>query len=352
MSKYMVSIILLFPLMSWLEAAPPVPVIKTTVEEGQEIVPGDRSEDTNSTSAARVAPEESESYRPAASFFLGDAQGASIMPELNWNTGVYCIRNVVNGKRYVGSSAKNLVQRIRSHKKSLNQQTHRNRHLQRAWDKCGSKKFRFSILERCPPSSCLEREQYWIDFYESADPSCGYNICPVAGSVLGLQHTDEARAKKSLQTKKHMESQEARSVVSEGLKKYYIEHPESLVAMAERSRKYHEENPEIGSEHSARMLAFYTEHPEYREQHSKRMKKYYSTPEARAAASARAKKQFESLEGRLAQSVAQKKRFESREARDTQSKRVKELLADPITKARWILRRRLTLASKCLVVLN
>ena len=41
MLKSVVSILLLFLSVSWANAAPPTPVIKTTVEEGQEIVPGD-----------------------------------------------------------------------------------------------------------------------------------------------------------------------------------------------------------------------------------------------------------------------------------------------------------------------
>lgn len=166
------------------------------------------------------------------------------MPAVNWITGVYCIRNIVNEKRYVGSSAKDLMGRIRNHKKSLNEQTHCNRHLQRAWNKYGAGKFRFSVLEWCSPSNCITREQYWIDFHRAADLTCGYNISPTAGSPLGVKHTAETKAKVGAASKgrTHTVSEDTRKWMSEIAKQRppMSEETRVKVAAAGRGRKHSE----------------------------------------------------------------------------------------------------------------
>lgn len=115
------------------------------------------------------------------------------------HTGVYCLRCVVNDKRYVGSGAgrKGILGRVRGHREELSKGTHYNRYLQAAWNKYGAKNFRFSILERCPPERCLEREQYWIDFYRSAEREFGYNLAPKAGNTLGVKFSEESRKRVS-----------------------------------------------------------------------------------------------------------------------------------------------------------
>jgi group I intron endonuclease len=112
----------------------------------------------------------------------------------DWNTGVYGLYNKRNGKVYVGSASRSLAGRIRSHLVALRTGVHHNRHLQRAWIKYGSKAFVFKILERCAPSECIVREQYWIDQLDSASSSRGYNLSPTAGSVRGIRWSVESRA--------------------------------------------------------------------------------------------------------------------------------------------------------------
>lgn len=113
-------------------------------------------------------------------------------------TGVYKITNKVNGKMYVGSSAVSLTGRIRSHRKNLRLGTHANQYLLRAYQKYGSKSFVYSVLERCSSEECLKREQYWIDYYNSADERYGYNLYKTAGSPLGMKMSLESRMKISL----------------------------------------------------------------------------------------------------------------------------------------------------------
>lgn len=48
--------------------------------------------------------------------------------------GVYCIKNIVNDKRYVGCAV-NMYKRRYDHYYNLNNNQHINRHLQNAWNK-------------------------------------------------------------------------------------------------------------------------------------------------------------------------------------------------------------------------
>ena len=108
-------------------------------------------------------------------------------------SGIYAITNLLNGKRYVGSSD-NVSKRFRSHKMLLSKGKHPNIHLQRAWAKDGGQSFAFSVLELCEPADLIAKEQAHIDI--KAD----YNIIPKAydpPTFKGLSHSDDTRAKMS-----------------------------------------------------------------------------------------------------------------------------------------------------------
>ena len=76
--------------------------------------------------------------------------------------GVYRIKNLINGKCYYGSS-KNIEKRWSRHKRELNNNTHINCILQRAWDKYGENNFIFEIIEVCAINVLLETEQKYLD---------------------------------------------------------------------------------------------------------------------------------------------------------------------------------------------
>jgi group I intron endonuclease len=86
----------------------------------------------------------------------------------------------VNGKVYIGSS-KNLSQRLKFHRSALRRGNHWNPHLRRAWRVYGRGAFEYFVLEDCEPGRRIEREQYYLDLYQSYDWRFGYNICRVAG---------------------------------------------------------------------------------------------------------------------------------------------------------------------------
>jgi group I intron endonuclease len=104
-------------------------------------------------------------------------------------SGIYQIRNIVNGKRYVGSAV-NLRARWRQHQCELRKGRH-NPHLQSSWRKHGAGAFVFEIIERIDDvNTLIEREQHFID---TLHPE--FNIAPVAGSNLGVKWDEQAIAR-------------------------------------------------------------------------------------------------------------------------------------------------------------
>ena len=97
------------------------------------------------------------------------------------DSGIYIIRNLDNGKFYIGSS-KNVTLRWRKHRSELRGGCHGNSMLQRAWTKHGEDSFSFEMLESVGLELLLEREQHFIDLMDPI--TNGYNICPVAGTPV------------------------------------------------------------------------------------------------------------------------------------------------------------------------
>jgi group I intron endonuclease len=96
---------------------------------------------------------------------------------------VYEIRNMLNGRHYIGSSI-TPQNRKRRHFYDLRHSYHRSKFMQRDFDKCGESSFVFSILESTTAKDILSREQYWID---STAPV--YNSAKIAGNTLGVKQS-------------------------------------------------------------------------------------------------------------------------------------------------------------------
>lgn len=78
--------------------------------------------------------------------------------------GIYSIQNILNNKRYIGST-NNFYNRFHEHKHELLNNKHRSSHLQRAFNKYGQNAFQFQILEVCEPirDTLLCIEQKYLD---------------------------------------------------------------------------------------------------------------------------------------------------------------------------------------------
>lgn len=112
------------------------------------------------------------------------------------DTGIYLIKNKVNGKVYVGSAAQSFSRRWSKHKTDLGKEMHHSTHLQSACDKYGIENFEFEMVEKVEDLNIiLEREQFYIDSYESYKREKGYNMNPKAGSSLGVKRSEETKEK-------------------------------------------------------------------------------------------------------------------------------------------------------------
>jgi group I intron endonuclease len=165
-------------------------------------------------------------------------------------SGIYLIKNTINNKVYVGSAV-NIDRRWSQHKHYLKEGKHHSEHLQKAWDKYGEQNFTFDIIEEVSnPEHLLAYEQVYLDYYKSYEGDRGYNICKVAGSSLGMKHTEETINKRSGKNhpfygKKRLLSDEARKKISEA-NKHRIISEETRQKM--RDRKYSEETRKKMSE--------------------------------------------------------------------------------------------------------
>ena len=132
-------------------------------------------------------------------------------------SGVYAIRNKVNGKQYIGS-AKSFKRRWYRHCEDLRNGSHHSTPLQRAWNKYGESMFEFRILEITSPEHAVAQEQVFLNWLQPADPKFGYNISPTANSSLGVKFSPETKAKMSAAQKGKAVSEETRKRLSASAK--------------------------------------------------------------------------------------------------------------------------------------
>ena len=93
---------------------------------------------------------------------------------------IYVGRCLPTNKVYVGST-RNGKRRPLGHMLDLNKQQHPNSYLQRAWNKHGTKKFVWHVVEICNESELKDRETWWIGFMRALDRRYGYNLCNPVG---------------------------------------------------------------------------------------------------------------------------------------------------------------------------
>lgn len=102
--------------------------------------------------------------------------------------GIYCIENLIDGKKYVGQSIDIYVRWV-AHKWKLNNSCHNNLHLLRAWEKYGEDNFVFVILEQCERYELNQKEIYWIQKLNTH--KYGYNLTDGGSGCLGRVYTEQ-----------------------------------------------------------------------------------------------------------------------------------------------------------------
>lgn len=115
-------------------------------------------------------------------------------------SGIYKIKNKINGKYYIGSSDNILGTHGRwmEHINGLKSNRHENNYLQRSWNKYGSKNFEFSILEEVPKSDLLLVEQRYLNIAYKDGKKC-YNLSFLAagGGFAGHKHSEKSKRQTS-----------------------------------------------------------------------------------------------------------------------------------------------------------
>jgi len=123
---------------------------------------------------------------------------------------VYAIENVVNGRRYIGSTI-NYKSRWHTHRSTLRRGKHHSFILQKAWNKYGEKAFTFKLLLVCDKAQRIEYENRLM-------PLQAYNVMQTAKESLvrgGWNHSDEFKQKMSLLHKGKVLTVEHRLKLSE-----------------------------------------------------------------------------------------------------------------------------------------
>lgn len=128
-------------------------------------------------------------------------------------TGIYCIENIINGKKYIGKSV-NIPYRLTGHKWALSENRHPNQYLQYSYNKYGLEHFKFYILEECDKNILSEREIYFIKKYKAKNKEFGYNLTDGGEGAAGRVVTLESRKKVSISNTGKVRSEEVKKQMS------------------------------------------------------------------------------------------------------------------------------------------
>lgn len=137
--------------------------------------------------------------------------------------GVYKIFCCVSEKYYIGSTKQKIRLRLNHHLQALRNNTHKNSHLQNAWNKYGEDNFKFYVLENCDKEITLDREQYYLD---NRDISMSYNINP---NATGPSENPETLEKLRLSHAKY----------NKKASEYYNKLKSGEITLDEIPKKYH-----------------------------------------------------------------------------------------------------------------
>jgi len=111
--------------------------------------------------------------------------------------GIYCIENIVNGKKYIGQSD-HVIRRIKCQYNELKRMVSERMYLQLDWIEYGEENFNWHILETCINDRNIldELEIFYIKNLKSHVSENGYNVSWGGRKTFeGLHHTDEGKEK-------------------------------------------------------------------------------------------------------------------------------------------------------------
>lgn len=159
---------------------------------------------------------------------------------------IYKIENSINDKIYIGlTKKKRPTDRFSQHRYQARHLKSTDKSLlHKAMAKYGVDNFSFSIIEEVDNNIMPQREQYWIEYYNSITPN-GYNITKGGEGTPGFSRT---------QTKEEREKRKNSN------KKFFEEHPEKRKEISQRTQKLWQD-PEYRKKVTESNKRFYREHP-------------------------------------------------------------------------------------------
>jgi group I intron endonuclease len=99
---------------------------------------------------------------------------------------IYEIVNLKTNKKYIGSAV-NFDRRKKVHLYELKKNIHHSKLLQNSWNKYTPKDFIFNIIEEVfDRTILLEREQHWLDYYQTYNKNFGYNMSNKSTQPMSL----------------------------------------------------------------------------------------------------------------------------------------------------------------------
>lgn len=158
--------------------------------------------------------------------------------------GIYCIRNIINNKVYIGKSI-NIRQRIYNHIGALNSKNLKrdNQYFINSWWKYGKENFEYFILEIIDLKNenleniLKEKELFWIKYYNSIDRNYGYNLRMDSETKM-IVH-ESTRLKLKIANHKRFSNIEERLKIGEKSKNFWKNNPEIKEEMKEKVSENH-----------------------------------------------------------------------------------------------------------------
>lgn len=165
-------------------------------------------------------------------------------------SGIYLIKNLSNGKGYVGSTI-NLAERKHQHFGCLRKNQHHSPHLQYSFNKYGKENFKYYIIAYCAPEELLAKEDFYINYFKTMDRKYGYNINTAERHTISEE--TKAKISKSVSIartgKKH--SKETKEKISKTVSVILTGKKHSMETKAKISKSLQGiKNPAFGKHHS------------------------------------------------------------------------------------------------------
>lgn len=117
--------------------------------------------------------------------------------------GIYQIRNLIDGKVYIGQTQERFMRRYWHHRWKLNDGSHDNLLLQTAWDTDGEDQFVFEVLEVVEDKSTLDVLEM-AHIKEAKVGGLAYNMADGGGGKKGVPMSSRAKEIVGAKNRQHM----------------------------------------------------------------------------------------------------------------------------------------------------